>query len=36
MIASFSIDLENDPEQWRNFWNDSRHRTLRADLVADL
>jgi arylsulfatase A-like enzyme len=29
-------DVENDPHQWRNLWNDPGHRTLRSDLVADL
>ena len=29
-------DVENDPHQWRNLWNDPARRKLRADLVADL
>jgi arylsulfatase A-like enzyme len=29
-------DVENDPHQWRNLWNDPARRSLRADLVADL
>ena len=29
-------DLRNDPLQWRNLWNEPKHRRLRAELVADL
>jgi hypothetical protein len=29
-------DVENDPHQWRNLWNDRAFRSRRADLVADL
>src|SRR5262249_14252904 len=29
-------DVENDPHQWRNLWNDPARRTLRSDLIADL
>ena len=29
-------DVENDPYQWRNLWNDPGRRALRDDLVADL
>ena len=29
-------DVRNDPYQWRNLWDEPRHRTMRADLIADL
>ena len=29
-------DVENDPHQWRNLWNDAAFRGRREDLVADL
>ena len=29
-------NVDDDPWQWRNLWNDPAHRTLRSDLVADL
>jgi arylsulfatase A-like enzyme len=29
-------DMEADPHQWRNLWDDPAHRPLRDDLVADL
>jgi hypothetical protein len=29
-------DLKNDPRQWLNLWNDSKHRSLESDLIADL
>jgi arylsulfatase A-like enzyme len=29
-------DVESDPHQWRNLWNDPGFRSRRADLVADL
>jgi arylsulfatase A-like enzyme len=29
-------DVEADPHQWRNLWDDPAHRSLRDDLVADL
>ena len=29
-------DLRNDPQQWRNLWNEPKHRRLRNELVADL
>jgi arylsulfatase A-like enzyme len=29
-------DLEDDPLQWRNLWDEPRYAALRSDLVADL
>jgi hypothetical protein len=29
-------DVEADPHQWHNLWDDPAHRALRDDLVADL
>ncbi len=29
-------DVQSDPHQWVNLWNDPRRRALRSDLVADL
>jgi hypothetical protein len=29
-------DVRNDPEQWRNLWDDPSNLALRDDLVADL
>lgn len=29
-------DLDNDPLQWNNLWDDPKHRGLRSDLIADL
>ena len=29
-------DVQNDPEQWENLWDDPSKRRLRDDLVADL
>jgi len=29
-------DVENDPHQWRNLWNDPKHRAMRDELLADL
>ena len=29
-------DLNNDPRQWENLWDDPARRTLKADLIADL
>jgi arylsulfatase A-like enzyme len=29
-------DVENDPHQWRNLWNDPKHRAKRDELLADL
>lgn len=29
-------DMEADPHQWHNLWDDPAHRSLRSDLVADL
>jgi len=26
----------NDPEQWRNLWNDPAYQSLKSDLIADL
>ncbi len=29
-------DHANDPEQWRNLWNDPAYQSLKSDLIADL
>jgi arylsulfatase A-like enzyme len=29
-------DLNNDPRQWENLWDDPAQRSLRSDLIADL
>ncbi len=29
-------DLRNDPQQWRNLWDDPGYRALKSDLLADL
>jgi arylsulfatase A-like enzyme len=29
-------NLDEDPHQWRNLWNDAGYRSVREDLVADL
>jgi hypothetical protein len=29
-------NVDEDPWQWRNLWNEPGHRTLRSDLIADL
>ncbi len=29
-------DLNNDPRQWENLWDDPKYRTLKSDLIADL
>jgi arylsulfatase A-like enzyme len=29
-------NLNEDPLQWRNLWDDPGHRSLRSDLIADL
>lgn len=29
-------DHANDPQQWRNLWNEPRYRLLKSDLTADL
>ncbi len=29
-------DHANDPQQWRNLWDDPRYRGLKADFIADL
>jgi arylsulfatase A-like enzyme len=29
-------DHANDPQQWRNLWDEPRYRSLKSDLVADL
>ncbi|HTO42420.1 MAG TPA: sulfatase-like hydrolase/transferase [Rhizomicrobium sp.] len=29
-------DLQNDPQQWNNLWDDPQHATLKSDLIADL
>ena len=29
-------NLDADPRQWENLWNNPRHRTLKSDLIADM
>ncbi len=29
-------NLNNDPVQWQNLWDDPRFRTLKTDLIADM
>ena len=29
-------DLRNDPRQWENLWDDSKRRSLKSDLLAEL
>jgi hypothetical protein len=29
-------DHANDPQQWRNLWDEPRYRSLKSDLIADL
>jgi arylsulfatase A-like enzyme len=29
-------NLNDDPLQWRNLWDDAGYRTIRSDLIADL
>ncbi len=29
-------DLNNDPRQWENLWDDPRRQSLKKDLIADL
>jgi hypothetical protein len=29
-------DLNNDPLQWENLWNEPSRKSIRGDLIADL
>jgi arylsulfatase A-like enzyme len=29
-------DVEEDPHQWRNLWDEPKYRTIKSDLIADL